>query len=80
MFCLWYSKPLPLRLLAARVSSSLCPRRSLHSLLKPSLPRNHIAAVASPLSSPRLSNTLDPKSLMKDLDSELFQYTSGRYL
>ena len=80
MFCLWYSKPLPLRLLAARVSSSLCPRRSLHSLLKPSFPRNHITTMTSPLSYRRLSNALDPKSLMKDLDSELFQYTSGRYL
>ena len=77
MFCLWYSKPLPLRLLAARVSSSpsLRHRRSPLSLLKPSFPRNHITTMSSPL-----SNTLDPKSLMEDLESELFHYTSGRYL
>lgn len=36
--------------------------------------------MTSPLSSRRLSNTLDPKSLMEDLESELLRYTSGRYL
>ena len=55
MFCLWCSNTLPLRLLAARVSSSLRPRLSLLlSLLKPSFPRNHITSMTSQLFSRRL--------------------------
>ena len=67
----------PIAILAARLSSSLRPRRSVLSLLKP---RNHITTMTSQLSSRRLSNTMDPKALMEDMESGLFHYTSGRYL
>ena len=36
--------------------------------------------MTSGLPSRRLSNMLDPKSLMEDLESELFNYTTGRFL
>jgi hypothetical protein len=61
MFCPGYSKTPSLRLLAASVSSSprrpLCPLSSLN-------PRSPITT--SRLASRRLSNMLDPKSLMED--------------
>ena len=73
-------KPFTLRLFAAGVSSSLSPRCSPLSSRKPSSRKNPIATKTSPLPSLRLSNTLDLKSLMKDLESELFHYTAGRFL
>jgi hypothetical protein len=80
MFRLWCSKIPSLRLLAAGVSSSLrrpcCPLSSLN----PSFTRNPITTTASRLPSRRLSNMLDPKSLMEDMESELFNYTTRRFL
>ncbi|PPQ88103.1 hypothetical protein CVT25_014400 [Psilocybe cyanescens] len=80
MFRLRCSKIPCLRLLVAGVSSSLrhpcCPFFSLN----PSFARNMITTTTSQLPSRRGSNILDPKSLMKDLDSELFNYTTGRFL
>ena len=80
MFRLWCSKIPSLRLLAAGVSSSLrrpcCPLSSL----SPSFTRNPITTTTSRLPSHRLSNMLDPKSLMEDLESERFNYTTGRFL
>ena len=48
----------------------LCPLYSLRSF----------SAISSRLPSTRLSNMLDPNSLMEDLQSELFNYTTGRFL
>ena len=79
-FCLGCSKPLPLRLLAAGVSSSPHPRRNPLSSLKLPFTRNPITTMTSRLPSRRLSNTLDPKSRMEDPGSELFHYTAGRFL
>ena len=42
--------------------------------------RSPITTKASPLPSLRLFNTMDPESLMKDPESELFPYTTGRFL
>ena len=47
---------------------------------KPSFTGKPITTKTRPLHSLRLSNTLDPESLMKDLESELFHYTTGRFL
>jgi hypothetical protein len=66
MFCLGCSKIPSLRLLAANVSSSL---PSL--LAQPEEPHRH---------HDNQSSTLDPKSLMEDRESELFNYTTGRCL
>ena len=80
MFRLWRSKIPSQRLLAAGVSPSLRRPRDPLSLLNPSFTRNTITTTTSRLPSLRLSNMLDPKSLMKDLESELFNYTTGRFL
>lgn len=76
----WCSKIPSLRLLAAAVSSSLRRPRCPLFLLNPSSTTNPITTTASQPHSRRLSNMLDPKSLMEDLESELFNYTTGRFL
>ena len=42
--------------------------------------KSSITTTTSPLLSHRSSNMLDPKSLMKDMESELFNYTTGRFM
>lgn len=82
MLRLWCSKVPSLQLLAAGVSSSLRRPHCPLSLPNPSSTTNPITTTASQLPSRRrLSNfMLDPKSLMEDLESELFNYTTGRFL
>ncbi|KAF5376644.1 hypothetical protein D9615_007875 [Tricholomella constricta] len=70
------SKIPSLRLLAASLRRHRCPLSSFN----PSFTRNPITTTASRLPSRRLSNMLDPKSFMKDLEDELFNYTTGRFL
>ncbi|KAJ3794067.1 hypothetical protein GGU11DRAFT_818342 [Lentinula aff. detonsa] len=65
------SKIPSLRLLAADFSSSLLRLSSLN----PSFTKNLTTTTTS-----RLSNMLEPQSLMMDLESELFNYTAGRFL
>ena len=80
MFRLWCSKVPSLRPLATRVSSPLiCPCCPLSSL-NPSFTRNSITTTTSRLPSRQLSSRMDPKSLMMDLESDLFNYTTGRFL
>ncbi|KAF8259802.1 kinase-like domain-containing protein [Lactarius quietus] len=66
-------------LLAAGVPSSLRRPRCPLSLPNP-LSRGTHHHHDSQLPSRRLSNMLDPKSLMEDMESELFNYTTGRFL
>ncbi|KIY52191.1 hypothetical protein FISHEDRAFT_63935 [Fistulina hepatica ATCC 64428] len=80
MFRLRCSKIPSLRLLAAGISSSLRRPRCPLSSLNPSFTRNPITTTTSRLPSRRLSNMLDSKSFMKDVESELFNYTTGRFL
>ncbi|KAJ7066478.1 kinase-like domain-containing protein [Mycena amicta] len=68
-----------LRLFAAGVSLSLRRPRCLFPSLKISFTRT---TTTSPLLSRRaqLPNTVDPNALMRDPQSELFNYTTGRFL
>ena len=71
---------LSLRHPVARLSSLRRPRCPL-SLLNPSSMRNPITTMTSRRPpAPLLPTTLDPKSLMADTESELFNYTTGRFL
>ena len=64
----------------ARLSSLRRPRCPL-SLLNPSSTRSPIATMTSRRPpSPLFPSMLNPKSLMEDTESELFNYTSGRFL
>ncbi|KAF7306349.1 hypothetical protein MIND_00426100 [Mycena indigotica] len=69
MFRLWSSSTLSLRLSKFNASSPIYPRclRCRRSVNNPKQWR-------------RLSSTVDPKSLMMDLKSDLFNYTTGRFL
>ncbi|OSX65443.1 hypothetical protein POSPLADRAFT_1134045 [Postia placenta MAD-698-R-SB12] len=69
-----------MKLRSTAVSSSLRRPRCPLFLLNPSSTTNPITTTASQPHSRRLSNMLDPKSLMEDLESELFNYTTGRFL
>ncbi|KAK7695260.1 hypothetical protein QCA50_002450 [Cerrena zonata] len=80
MFRLRCSKFPSLRLLAAEVSSSLLRPRCLPSSLNCFSTRNLTTTTLNRLPSGRLSNRIDPKSLMMDLENEVFNYTSGRFL
>lgn len=80
MFRLRCSKIPSLRLLGAEVFSSLLRPRYLLSSLNRSFTKNLTTNTTNRLSSPRLSNMLDPKSLMVDMESDLFNYTTGRFL
>ncbi len=79
MFRLGCSKIPSLRLLSAGVSSSLRRPRCLLSSLEPSFTRSPIAT-ATTIRLPSHRHMLDPKSLMEDRESELFNYTTGRFL
>lgn len=80
MLLLRHSKIPSLRPLGAEVSSSPLRRRRPLSSLSPSFTRNLTTIATNRLPSRRLSNMLDPVSLMTNLESEIFNYTTGRFL
>ena len=80
MFRRRFSKVPSLRFLGVEVNSSLLRPRHLFSSFNPSFTRNLATNTTNRLPSRRLSNILDPKSLMMDLDGEIFNYTTGRFL
>lgn len=74
------SKITSLRVLSAKASSSSRRPRYPLSSRHPSFTRN-LATITSNRPPPRqLYNRLNPKSLMMDLESEIFNYTTGRFL
>ncbi|KAK7048963.1 hypothetical protein R3P38DRAFT_3388160 [Favolaschia claudopus] len=69
-----------LRFLGVEAYSSSLRPRCLFSSFNPSFTRNLATNATNRLPSRRISSILDSKSLMMDLDSEIFNYTTGRFL